>query len=77
MERVYVHCDWRFFLSHLVIEFTVFKLHTVLLSVYNTRSNLQRLAISVVILEAGKFITVLKKCREKLSKLQDALSLQA
>jgi hypothetical protein len=54
-------------LSHLMIEFTVFKLHSVTLSGYNTRSNLQRLAIPAIILEADRFITVIKKCCEKMS----------
>ena len=36
------------------------------MSVYNTRSNLQRLAIPPIILEADKFITLLKECCENL-----------
>jgi len=66
-DRVSVHCDGRFPLSHLMIEFTVFKLHTVILNAQNTRSNLQRLAIPAIILEADRFITLLKECCEKLS----------
>lgn len=50
-----------------MIEFTAFTLHTVILSGYNTHSDFQRLAVPAVMLEAYKFITVLKESREKLS----------
>jgi hypothetical protein len=59
-ERVSVYCDRRIPLSHLMIEFTVFKLHTVVLFGYNTCSNLQRLKIPATMLEVDRFITVLK-----------------
>lgn len=65
MERVSVHCDGRFPLSRLIIEFNIVKIHTEY--IYNTRFNLQRPAVPAFVLEADRFIILLKECCEKTS----------